>query len=171
MAQSFGYQTLRPPTTQKPGNPTKTTSNTVTAVNPVAFGNGIVTPFRRDGKGDFANASDISLVRSEVQQVLGTLASSGSTQGELQWRPEFGSNLQLLRFRNLDETTLELARTYTADALRIWLPRIRVKAVSADANFDDKTLTITVVYSILDANRRSVITANQTSTIIIPVAA
>jgi phage baseplate assembly protein W len=140
-------------------------------VNPIAFGNGVLAPLRRDGKGDFANADDIALVRSNVRQVIGTLATSGSTQGELPWRPEFGSIIQLLRFRNLDETTVELARTYVIDALKTWLFRVRVKEATIEIDYEAKALIITVLYDVLAANERSVIVPNTTETVKVPVAA
>jgi len=169
--QSFGYQFLRPPVTTKPGVPSRTTSGTAQVVNPIAFGRGILAPLTRDAKGDFANADDITLVRANVRQVLGTLATSGSTQGELQWRPEFGSVLQLIRYRNLDETTVELARAYVVDALRTWLFRVRVKDATVEIDFEQRALEIRVVYDILGANERSVLVPSVADTVTVPVAA
>lgn len=171
MPQSITYKLTKSPETTKPGVPSKLTSGTRTIVNPIAFGNGVIAPFRRDGKGDFANADDITLVRSNVRQVIGTLATSGNTQGELQWRPEFGSIIQLLRFRNLDETTVELARTYVIDALKTWLFRVRVKDATVDINYESKALIITVRYDVLANNERSVLVSNATDSVEVPVAA
>lgn len=164
----FKYTLVEQPEPQRPASPAK---RGALGVDPIAFGRGIVTPFKRDGQGDFVNASDISLVRSEVRQVLGTLASSGDTQGELPWRPEFGANLKLLRFRNLDETTAELARTYVVDALRTWLTRVRVKDAAVELDYDAKALRVAIRYDILSANNRSVVSADQVAAVAIPTAA
>jgi phage baseplate assembly protein W len=93
------------------------------------LGYGILRPFRRDKKLDWAAAGGERLVRACVGQVLGTRAGSDYTQGEIPWRTEFGSLLYLLRHREIDETTQQLARVYSADALARWEPRIRLLSV------------------------------------------
>ncbi len=168
MPQSFSYPLLFPPVTKKPGVSPQRDSGTRSLTYPVTFGRGVLAPFRRDGKGDFANADDIELVRSNVREVLGTYASSGSTLGELQWRPEFGSLLQLLRYRNLDQTTEELARVYVIEALRTWITSIRVTDSNVVSNYSAGTLSITITYTIL-GNRNTALATNQTQTIEVPV--
>ena len=160
MSKSIPYTLVTDPEPARPGAGARTTSTTRALVDPLVFGHNLVLPFRRDGKGDFANATDIRLVRGQVQQVLNTLASSGSTRGELPWRPEFGSLLTLLRFRNLDETTEELARTYVIDAIDAWIPRVRIKAASVVSDTAINLLTIGVRYDILATNARSVLATN-----------
>lgn len=171
MPQSLPYVLVPSPETQKAQTPGKSSSGTRAVVNPIAFGHGVVRPFIRDGQGDWAHSADIALVRAEVGQVLGTLGSSGTTQGELPWRPEFGSVLQLLRFGNLDDTLAELARTYVIDAIRVWLFRVRVKDASASIDHSAGALIITIRYDILASNKRSVLSANNVSTVSVPVAA
>ncbi len=171
MAQSIKYTLLQKPTTQKPAAEERTTSGSRTTIAPISFGRGLLTPFRRDGKGDFANSSGVELVRSNLRQVLHTTASSASTQGELPWRPEFGSLFELLRFRNLDEVTIELARTYLIDAIKTWLPRIRIRNSNIEADYDRNVLVITVHYDVLNSTRRSVLATGLKDTIEVSVAA
>lgn len=171
MGQSIDYTLVGLPETERPQTPARTAGGTTRGMNAIVFGRGAVTPFVRDGQGDWANADDIRVVRADVAQVLGTLASSGSTDGELPWRPEFGSVLQLIRFRNLDETTVELARTYVVDALKNWLFRVQVKDTSIEIDRAQSLLVIHVFYDILAANRRSVVAAGLTATAAVPVAA
>lgn len=95
------------------------------------LGFGIIAPLRRDQKGDFAAGAEAELVMTCVRQVLGTECSTPTAEGELPWRPEFGSRLHTLRHRNLDDpVTLQLARVYTTDALESWEPRFRVRGVT-----------------------------------------
>jgi len=93
------------------------------------FGRGPIRPWRRDQKRDWTMASGGPLVASAVGQILGTKAATPTTAGELPWRDEFGSKLHLLRHRNIDETVIELARRYAADALNRWEPRARITNV------------------------------------------
>lgn len=98
------------------------------------LGCGLVRPFRRDQKRDFANECGEELVRAAVGQVLGTMAASDLVQGELPWRTDFGSLLYLLMYDAVDEIFEELARVYVQDALRAWEPRVIVTNVEVFAN-------------------------------------
>lgn len=60
--------------------------SSMTMANPF-LGRGLVHPFRRDKKQDFAFAEGEELVRSAVGQVLGTASASDFTDGELPWDP------------------------------------------------------------------------------------
>lgn len=97
------------------------------------LGYGLLRPFRRDQKLDFAAAGGSRLVASAVGQVLGTRGASDFTSGELPWRDEFGSLLYLLRHRPNDDTTRELARIYVGQALVRWEPRIRVTGLEVES--------------------------------------
>ena len=96
---------------------------------PLSFG--LLRPFRRDQKADFAASGAEQVIRSAVGQILGTVGSSDFTQGELPWRTEFGSLLHLLRHQKNDRVLQELARVYVVDALKRWEPRVVVTAVRA----------------------------------------
>jgi phage baseplate assembly protein W len=95
------------------------------------LGFGLVSPFRRDRKRDFAAESGEALVRSAVEQILGTIGASDFTQGEMPWRTEFGSLLFLLRHQKNDVALQELAKVYVQDALRRWEPRVIVTSLYA----------------------------------------
>ncbi len=82
---------------------------------------GATSPLRRDRKHDFASATGAALQKSKALQALAT------DPGELWWRTEFGSGLNRLRHRENDEVTGELARIYTRDALRAWIPSMRLR--------------------------------------------
>ena len=127
-----------------------TTSLDQSATFKAFLGYGPIRPFRRDGRGDIAHAGGVELVRSCVGQVLGTRASSEVVQGELPWRPEFGSLLYLLRHRKNTNSLGELARAWAQDALAHWEPRVRV--VSVNAYKRGRILYARVVFDIIDRN-------------------
>jgi hypothetical protein len=118
------------------------------------LGYGLLRPFRRDRKADFAAAGGEALVRSAVGQILGTMASSEHTQGELPWRTEFGSLLHLLRHQKNDAVLQELARVHVVDALKRWEPRVQVTSVKVTREQQDgeNVLAIRLRYSIISAN-------------------
>lgn len=111
---------------------------------------GLLRPFRRDRKADFAAGSGEPLIRAAVGQILGTMAASEFTPGELPWRTEFGSGLHLLRHQKNDALLQELARIHVVDALKRWEPRIRVTSVQITRERDrgENVLAIRLRYSI-----------------------
>jgi len=124
------------------------------------YGRGLIHPFRRDGRGDFANQSGPDLVRSSVSQILGTFAASEASEGEVPWRPDFGSLLYMLRHQQNNQALVELARVYVVDAISRWEPRVRITGVSArkfENNSRDDSLEILVRYNFLDQNTGKVI--------------
>lgn len=120
------------------------------------LGAGLLRPFRRDEKNDFANASGEAVVRACIGQILGTRCGSDTVQGELPWRSEFGSLLYALRHRRNDLATIEVAKVHVADALRRWEPRARVKDITVtrdvSSGTNENVLTIRVRYDIVAVN-------------------
>lgn len=120
------------------------------------LGFGLLRPFQRDEKNDFANAGGVALVKSSVGQILGTRAGSDFTQGELAWNTEFGSLLYLLRHQSNDTVLQELARVYVVEALRRWEPRVLLKDVEvtreSTADGGENVLSIRLRYDIINVN-------------------
>jgi phage baseplate assembly protein W len=88
---------------------------------------GLLRPFQRDQKNDFAQGSGNDLLKSRIGQILGT------EEGELAYDSAFGSKLHLLRHRGAtfdQETTDELARFYVVDAVRRYERRARITKVA-----------------------------------------
>lgn len=101
---------------------------------------GLLIPFRRDRKRDFASGSGEELLRSKVIQALMTEGATPRSSGELPWRTSFGSGLGLLRHQRNDNVLKELARVYVRDALARWVPSARL--VSLEVVQEDAMLTI-----------------------------
>lgn len=117
------------------------------------FGSGLLRPFVRDQKNDFANDATLALVKACVGQILGTRAGddSGERQGEIEWRPAFGSKLYLLQHRK-GPMLVELARHYVIEALTLWEPRVR--SVKSNPVFDsrERLLAVDLRYDVITAN-------------------
>ena len=105
---------------------------------------GLLAPFRRDRKRDFASSDGDELLASKVLQVLATEGASPRTSGELPWRTAFGTPLHLLRHQRNDHALVELARIYIRDALRRWAPEAELRSVSAVR--EGATLSLRVRY-------------------------
>ena len=118
------------------------------------LGFGLVRPFQRDLRSDFAPAGAEHLIRSAVGQILGTVGSSDYTQGEVPWRTDFGSLLHVLRHQRNDHVLQELARVYIVDALKRWEPRVVVTAVQVASEQQDgeNVLAIRLRYDVISTN-------------------
>ncbi len=103
---------------------------------------GLLVPFRRDRKRDFATGDGDALLASKVLQVLATEGATSRSSGELPWRTAFGTPLQLLRHQRNDVALAELGRVYIRDALRRWVPDAEVVSVVAER--DGAALTLRV---------------------------
>jgi hypothetical protein len=105
---------------------------------------GLLTPFRRDRKRDFASGDGEDLLASKVDQLLATEGATARSSGELPWRTAFGTPLQLLRHKNNDAILAELARVYVRDALRKWLPEAQILELGVAR--DGATVAIRLTY-------------------------
>lgn len=118
------------------------------------LGFGLLRPFRRDAKSDWAADGGEAVIRSAVGQILGTMAGGDFTQGELPWRTEFGSLVHLLRHQKNDAVLQELARVYVVDALKRWEPRVQVTSVQVTRERDrgENVLSVRLRYNIISTN-------------------
>lgn len=103
---------------------------------------GLLIPFRRDKKRDFAAGSGEALLASKVRQALLTEGATARSSGELPWRTSFGAGLGLLRHRRSDAALKELARVYVRDALKRWAPGAQLVSLAVEQ--DGAVLTIRV---------------------------
>ena len=90
----------------------------------------LTAPLTWTGRGDFAAAGGVDLVRTVIRAIIGTRCSNpgGDSPGELAWRPTAGSLVDQLRHENVDDpATHALARIYVAEAVQRWDSRIVVK--------------------------------------------
>jgi phage baseplate assembly protein W len=111
------------------------------------FGRGIVCPFQRDGKGDFANDSGMNLLKSDIGELLGIEGPTATEPGELPWDPDRGSRVNSLRHRKLHtEMMRALAEQYTSTPIRVYERRVRVGPVRVTAK-DERTLRIEVSFA------------------------
>lgn len=99
---------------------------------------GVLRPFRRDARIDFASATGDALLESKVGQVLGS-------DGEMPWRPEFRSNIDRLRHMKNSIALGEFARVYVGDALAKHLPSVRLLDVVAMR--DERRVTLRVTFT------------------------
>jgi phage baseplate assembly protein W len=95
-------------------------------------GIGLLLPFQRDGRGDFASGLNEELYASAIELVLLTAGETSTTAGELPWRGSFGVGLDLLRLRPNSIATAQVARQRVDAAMKRWMPEVEVLKVNAN---------------------------------------
>jgi hypothetical protein len=111
------------------------------------FGHGIICPFQRDGKGDFANAGGTRLLSSDIGELLGIIGPSSTKPGELPWRTEVGSRLNTLKHRRLhSELVRATAEQMTSGPVRQFEDRVRTGPTTVETR-DDNTMIIRYAFT------------------------
>jgi len=105
---------------------------------------GLLAPFRRDRKRDFASGAGGELLASKVLQALMTAGATPCSSGEVPWRTAFGAGLDLLRHQRNDAALAELARVHVRDTLKRWVPEAEL--VEVRVSREDATLQLRVRY-------------------------
>jgi hypothetical protein len=114
------------------------------------LGRGLIVPFRRDGKDDFAHGVGKEVVESSLTVILGTMCAGPTNDGEVPFNQKLGTLIKLLRHRNVnDPTTQDLATHYVADGILANEPRIKAKAVGFTPRADDNRVAIRLRYDLV----------------------
>lgn len=79
---------------------------------------GLLVPFQRDGKGDFANGSGDAFWVSKVLQVL------AMKPGECDWAPKLGCDIHKARHKNDTPILRAMIRSSIQEAFTNWLPSL-----------------------------------------------
>jgi phage baseplate assembly protein W len=107
------------------------------------YGSGIVCPFQRDAKGDFAHDGGLRVLRSDISELIGILGPTATQPGELAWRADLGTNLHSLRHRKLhSELVRATAEAMIGGALRTFEDRVRVGPTRVSTSASTSTLTV-----------------------------
>jgi len=154
------WQILPDPITPDLESPVIMHADTGRAISVGFAGRGLTVPFQRDGKSDFRAGSSAELTRSAVSLVLGTICGSGTTQGELPWRTEFGSLVHLLRLRVNSPALAELSRSLIAQALARWVPWVQIRRI--EVSVQDDRHTVRIAYDSVDPSGRVLVPGLET---------
>jgi hypothetical protein len=116
-----------------------------TSIQP--FGRGLLCPFQRDGKGDFANGAGRHLLASDIGELLGVIGPMGVEGGELPWNMDLGSRLNAIRHRNAHSDLVRAtADAMTAGIIQRYEKRVRCGQSQIQPSADGRTLDIRFSY-------------------------
>jgi phage baseplate assembly protein W len=100
---------------------------------------GVLLPFVVTGTGDVASGSGDDLAIAKVELVLGT------RPGEVDWRPDFGCGIHLLRHQNNTPVLTAMATYYIRTAFVKWLTSYTF--VGVKPTIDGRSLTLAVYFN------------------------
>jgi len=69
--------------------------------------------------------------------------------GEKFFDEDFGSNVSRVLFDNLDDISANFIKDQIEESINNFEPRVRLRNVFADPNFDDNAFNVTIVYDII----------------------
>ena len=69
--------------------------------------------------------------------------------GEKFFDEDFGSDISRSLFENIDDISANLIQDQIRQSIRNFEPRVRLRNVFADPNFDDNAFNVTIVYDII----------------------
>lgn len=115
---------------------------------------GILAPFRRDLKNDFAHGSGTTVIANNIREILLAQAAEEDAAGDVAWDGTLGSRLHLIVHRAGTPGLDEIARHFVVDAVRRQEPRARITRVRLSRKKNVTTIGIKFVPT--DRNGRAI---------------
>lgn len=72
--------------------------------------------------------------------------------GEKFFKPKFGSSISNSLFENADDLTAVQIQTQIEESVQRYEPRVKLRTVDANANIDDNSFDVIIVYDIIGAD-------------------
>ena len=69
--------------------------------------------------------------------------------GEKFFDEDFGSDISRSLFENIDDISANLIQDQISQSIRNFEPRVRLRNVITDPNFDDNAFNVTIIYDII----------------------
>jgi phage baseplate assembly protein W len=104
---------------------------------------GLAGPVVKKSQGYFTPSSEIDLIKSSIQMILGT------SIGERVMNPEFGSRLREVPFNQVDAATDLLIENYVIEAVSRWEPRVEITGFDIQHD-DDNQIRVKIYFNKLD---------------------
>jgi hypothetical protein len=118
------------------------------------YGHGIICPFQRDGKGDFAHADGLDLLRSDIGELIGVIGPTTQQPGELPWNTELGSRVLTMKHRGLHAEMIRATADQLVSApVRMWEKRARAR--STEVVVDENSQSLRISFSYVPIGKRS----------------
>jgi phage baseplate assembly protein W len=106
---------------------------------------GLAMPLKKKALGYFTPSTDIDLLKSSINMILGTRI------GERVMNPAFGSRLyEIPLTQQVDAVTQILVQEHVIDAINRWEPRVSTEAVDMVRDANNHEIRVKCVFRIVD---------------------
>ena len=118
-------------------------------------------PLERDSRGfkDVSMASKVNPLNNDLIALKNATAISRSVRnivftapGEKFFQPTFGSRVSQMLFENMDEITSLSIRDEIENSIRRFEPRVDLKSVQVNPDFDGNQYDVVITYQIIGAD-------------------
>jgi phage baseplate assembly protein W len=93
--------------------------------------------------GDLIAIKNETAIARSIRNIVFTLP------GEKFFDEDFGSDISRSLFENIDDISANLIQDQISQSIRNFEPRVRLRNVITDPNFDDNAFNVTIVYDII----------------------
>ena len=93
--------------------------------------------------GDLIAIKNETAIARSIRNIVFTLP------GEKFFDEDFGSDISRSLFENIDDISANLIQDQIRQSIRNFEPRVRLRNVFADPNFEDNAFNVTIVYDII----------------------
>ena len=116
-------------------------------INPIDFklntAVGLAFPFVDDGITFFKlNYTTVDQIKDNLKNLLLT------NKGERHMLPDFGTNLKKYLFENIGNIDSDDVKSDIEDAVRTWMPSVKIKSIDITQSIDEYKYRITLKYII-----------------------
>jgi len=93
--------------------------------------------------GDLIAIKNETAIARSIRNIVFTLP------GEKFFDEDFGSDISRSLFENIDDISANLIQDQISQSIRNFEPRVRLRNVITDPNFEDNAFNVTIVYDII----------------------
>ena len=95
---------------------------------------------------DLIALKDANAIGRSVRNIVMTIP------GERFFQPNFGSGINRVLFNNMDEISASILEDEIRNSIRNYEPRVRLRSLKVQANFDNNAFDTVITYDIIGAD-------------------
>ena len=96
--------------------------------------------------------SDILALKNESAIARSVRNIVFTVPGEKFFNEDFGSRISQSLFENINDISANIIKNEIKSSLKLYEPRVNVKEVEVDPNFDQNEFNVTIIYEIIGAD-------------------
>lgn len=108
------------------------------------------------GRTDLSRKVNENAVRESIRNLVST------DRGERLFQPDIGCDIRGSLFDNMDPNTVLILKENITNTIKTYEPRCDLKEVLISANIDNNSVSVKIIFSVINTNRNSSLTIDLT---------